>query len=104
MSAEATAWAAKQRTGKKTRAKLVLLALAHYADADGCCFIPSRRTLSDFTGQSERTVFNSLLYLEKADLIEREPRNKFLLKIKRPADAPMSALCAASSNPSVRRL
>ena len=108
MSAEAMAWAAKQKTGKKTRAKLVLMALAHYADASGCCFVASQRTLADFTGQCERTVRDSLRYLEKADLIEREPRfredgsqtsDSFRLKIKRPA----SELCAAHQS-AIRRL
>ena len=55
--------------------KLLLLALANYADADGECW-PSQATLTHDTGLSERTIRTALASLEGAGLVSRERRNR----------------------------
>lgn len=72
MSVEAIAWASKQRTGSPG-AKLVLIALANYANDRGQCW-PSQATLAMWTEQSERTIRTHLATLESMGLIIRQAR------------------------------
>jgi hypothetical protein len=70
MSWQAIDWAIRQTTGKAGR-KLLLLALASYADKDGICW-PSQETLARDTEQSVDTVQRELPMLEKRKLLRRE--------------------------------
>jgi Helix-turn-helix domain len=70
MSWQATAWAIRQTTGA-ARGKLLLLALASYADKNGLCW-PSQETLARDTEQSVDTVQRQLDVLEKLKHIQRE--------------------------------
>lgn len=72
MSVEAIAWASKQRTGSPG-AKLVLIALANYAN-DRCECWPSQATLAEWTEQSDRTIRTHLAGLESMGLIHRQAR------------------------------
>lgn len=69
MSWQATAWAMRQTTGAARR-KLLLLALANYADEIGVCW-PSQQTLARDTEQSVDTVQRQLDVLAKLKLLER---------------------------------
>lgn len=55
--------------------KLLLLALANYADASGQCF-PSQVTLTHDTGLSERTIRTALGNLKALGLVQIERRNR----------------------------
>jgi DNA-binding transcriptional MocR family regulator len=70
MSWQATAWAIRQTTGAARR-KVLLLALANYADDKGVCW-PSQETLARDTEQSVDTVQRQLDVLEKRQLLQRE--------------------------------
>jgi hypothetical protein len=70
MSWQAIAWAIRQTTGA-ARSKLLLLALANYADKNGVCW-PSQETLARDTEQSVDTVRRQLNVLEKLKHIQRE--------------------------------
>src|SRR5216684_7003966 len=70
MSWQATAWAIRQTTGAARR-KLILLALASYADKNGVCW-PSQETLARDSEQSVDTVQRQLDVLEKQKRIYRE--------------------------------
>jgi DNA-binding transcriptional MocR family regulator len=70
MSWQAIAWAIRQTTGAARR-KLLLLALANYADKNGVCW-PSQETLARDTEQSVDTVQRQLDVLEELNLIRRE--------------------------------
>jgi DNA-binding transcriptional MocR family regulator len=70
MSWQATAWAIRQTTGAARR-KILLLALANYADKNGVCW-PSQETLARDTEQSVDTVQRQLDVLEKLKYIQRE--------------------------------
>jgi hypothetical protein len=70
MSWQAIAWSIRQTTGSARR-KLVLLALANYADVNGVCW-PSQETLGRDTEQSLDTVQRQLAALEKLKLLTRE--------------------------------
>jgi hypothetical protein len=70
MSWEATAWSMRQTTGAARR-KLLLLALANYADKNGVCW-PSQITLARDTEQSVDTVQRQLDVLEQLKLLTRE--------------------------------
>ena len=72
MSWQATAWAVKQTAGSPS-AKLLLLTLANYADADGCCW-PSQEVLAADTEQSVDTVQRQLKKLIAAGLTRKVPR------------------------------
>jgi DNA-binding transcriptional ArsR family regulator len=72
MSAEARAWAKKQRTGSPA-AKSVLVALADYAGEKAQCW-PSQETLARDTELSERAVRKHLLKLQEAGFISRTGR------------------------------
>jgi hypothetical protein len=67
MSWQATAWAAKQKTGSPA-CKLILLALANYADASGAAW-PSQDTLANDTEQSVDSVQRRLKQLVQIGLI-----------------------------------
>jgi hypothetical protein len=69
MSWQATAWAMRQTTGAARR-KLLLLALATYADPNGVCW-PSQETLARDTEQSVDSVQRQLDVLEKIKLLDR---------------------------------
>lgn len=56
-------------SGLKPAEKLVLLAIASYADKRGVCY-PSRRSLVEKTGLSENGVRVALRSLKKAGLVE----------------------------------
>jgi hypothetical protein len=70
MSWQATAWAIRQPTGAARR-KLLLLALANYADKDGICW-PSQVTLARVTEQSVDTVQRQLDVLVVLKILQRE--------------------------------
>jgi DNA-binding transcriptional MocR family regulator len=70
MSWQAIAWAIQQTTGSARR-KLLLLALANYADKNGVCW-PSQETLARDTEQSVDTVQRQLDVLERQKRIQRE--------------------------------
>lgn len=72
MSVEAITWANKQRTGSPG-AKLVLLALANYADEDGYCY-PSQATLAIVTEMSRDSIARHMKALEALGLLAREGR------------------------------
>lgn len=72
MSWQATAWAAKQPTGSPSR-KLLLLALANYADPAGRAY-PSQDTLARDTEQSVDTVQRQIKQLVHLGLIRVEKR------------------------------
>jgi DNA-binding transcriptional ArsR family regulator len=70
VSWQATAWAIRQATGSPSR-KVILLALANYADQHGVCW-PSQATLARGTEQSVDTVQRQLRKLQELGIIERE--------------------------------
>ncbi len=72
MSVEAIAWASKQRAGSPG-AKLVLIALANYANDRNECW-PSQATLAEWTEMSDRTIRTHLASLESMGMIHREAR------------------------------
>lgn len=72
MSWHAVSWAKAQRTGSPS-AKVTLLVLAEYCNADGECW-PSRETIAEDTEQSVDTVDRRLRELEAAG---------FIIKVKR---------------------
>ncbi|MCC0048036.1 MAG: helix-turn-helix domain-containing protein [Rhodobiaceae bacterium] len=72
MSIQAMTWALAARTGKPG-AKVVLLALANYADERGVCW-PSQQRLAADTEQSIDTIQRRLKDLEASGLIERQRR------------------------------
>ena len=74
MSWQAQAWAMKQTVGGPA-GKLILLALANYADDAGSCF-PSVARLAVECECTKRTVFTWLETLEKMGLISRENRSR----------------------------
>lgn len=69
MSWQATAWAMRQTAGAARR-KLLLLALATYADPNGVCW-PSQETLARDTEQSVDSVQRQLDVLEELKLLSR---------------------------------
>lgn len=72
MSVHAMSWAKRQRTGSATR-KLVLLAIADYADDRGIAW-PSQMTLAAETEMSDRSIRTALRDLERINLISRRAR------------------------------
>jgi len=72
MSWSALAWASKKKTGNGTN-KLVLIALANYADDNNSCF-PSYKTLTTITELSQRTIARSLKQLEDKSFISIKQR------------------------------
>lgn len=73
MSISAMAWALKQNVGSPTR-KLVLLAIANYADENGKCW-PSQERLCQDTELGERTIRDALKGLEADGYITRTSRH-----------------------------
>lgn len=53
--------------------KLVLLALARHADANGCCY-PGQERLAEMAGMGDRAIRRHLEWLDEAGLISREHR------------------------------
>lgn len=72
MSCAAMTWAFEQNFACQSY-KLVLLALADHAAADGSCF-PSVATLARRAGCSRATVFRALAYFEEQGLMSRSSR------------------------------
>lgn len=72
MSHKASNWAFDQQL--EPRYKIILLALADYADADGYCY-PGQQALVRRCSMSESTLRRGLKYLEEIGLISRERRN-----------------------------
>lgn len=81
MSAWATTWAYEQDI-KPCGKKAVLVALAHFSDAEGFCY-PGQETLADMTSQGVSTVRAHLEALESGGVIKRGHRYK---KGKRTSD------------------
>jgi hypothetical protein len=73
MSLEAMTWAFKQALAPA--AKVVLLALADYADDEWRAW-PSMKTMADKTSLSERAVRNNIRGLEDVGLISTEVRSR----------------------------
>lgn len=71
MSLKALTWAFDQAL--KPDLKIVLLALADYADGDGVCW-PGQKSIAAKAGMSERTVREKLLALEELGYIARRRR------------------------------
>lgn len=67
MSFDALAWAAKQKPGNLA-AKMVLLALANYADENGCAY-PSTAAIAEFGDMNHKTATTALDRLEAASMI-----------------------------------
>lgn len=72
MSIHAAKWAWAQKVGHPTR-KLVLVALADHANADGECW-PSMRLVADFAECSPRTVQRHIDSLEDEGFVKRVSR------------------------------
>ena len=70
MSWQATEWARRQATGSKSR-KVLLLAIATYADENGFCW-PAQETLAKDTEMSVDTVQRQLKILETQKTLTRE--------------------------------
>jgi len=73
MSVRAMTWALEQRVGEAKR-KLILIALADFADEHGCCY-PAQATLAEMAECSVDTVQRGLKKLEAMGLISRERRH-----------------------------
>jgi hypothetical protein len=69
VSLEAYRWVEKQSPRVKS-GKLVLYALAGFADAKGYCF-PSQESLAEIASASERTVIRALAGLEAEGFLSR---------------------------------
>lgn len=74
MSVQAISAALKLR-GLGPSDKLLLLALANYADAELRCW-PSHSTLAEDTGLSQRTILTAFKRLEAAGIITRTLRHR----------------------------
>ena len=74
MSVQAITWAISIEAPSAT-AKLVLILLANYADADGHAF-PGQKRLAEDAGLSERSVRGALKVLEDAGVIDRTARHR----------------------------
>lgn len=70
MGVKASSWAWEQSVTGNT--KLVLLALADFADDDGICW-PSRKRIAEKCGVSLRAITRQLAHLESLWLIESQP-------------------------------
>lgn len=74
MSIQAIAWAFEQQP-ENSNQKLVLIAIANYADGDGVCW-PGQRSLARDCTMGDRTVRRHLQALEEAGYLEREERRR----------------------------
>lgn len=74
MSVQAISWALTVKTGSPS-AKVVLLAIANYADASGVCW-PSQELIADQTEQSIDSVQRRIKELEDLGLLVRKPRRR----------------------------
>lgn len=105
MSWQAIAWAIRQRTGSARR-KVLLLALANYADKNGVCW-PSQETSARDTEQSVDTVQRQLNVLESLKHIRRErlPKRRGQCQghcYKLPLEADLSKEPNAAQSPDLR--
>lgn len=91
MSINLVGWAMKQRLGSATL-KIVLVALANYADESGAAW-PSQATLAGDTDLTDRSVRTALAELEARGLITRAKR---YVDGKRLTDRFTIVVCAAS--------
>lgn len=67
VSVACISWALKQETGRST-AKFVLVALANYANENGCCY-PSIAALEKDTEQDRKTIMNNIAHLKAIGLL-----------------------------------
>lgn len=74
MSFEYMAWASKQKTGHAST-KIVLLALANFADVDGVTY-PSAGYIARMTEQSEKTIYRAIEKLVDMGFIERRRKRR----------------------------
>jgi len=74
MSVQAISWALNMKAGSPS-AKVVLLAIANYADASGICW-PSQDLIADQTEQSIDSVQRRIKELEDLGLLSRKPRRR----------------------------
>lgn len=74
MSVQAITWALRIETGSSTH-KLVLIALANYANQDGQCW-HSQSTIAKDTELSRASIGRSLDFLEKEGVLTRERRQR----------------------------
>lgn len=74
MSIQAISWALKQSVVKRGE-KLVLVALANYADEDGECF-PSHKRLAEDTGYTRQGVGKVIRHLEEIGLLKINSRDR----------------------------
>jgi len=75
MSIKALNWAIEY-PDLKSGQKLLLIALANYADEDGACW-PSIKTLMRITGMCNRSVIDNLSNLTQKGIIEKRARGVF---------------------------
>lgn len=75
MSIKALSWAFEANI-PSSGAKLTLLALANYADADDCTAYPSQKTISKITSLSTRAIRDHIVALEEMGFIERSSRKR----------------------------
>ena len=73
MSVQAITWALETDLGQNYAAKVLLMALANYADDEGTCF-PGREKISAETGLSKRTLTRQVQNLVDWGLITIERR------------------------------
>ena len=73
MSVQAISWALENDLGQNYAAKVLLMALANYADDEGTCF-PGREKISAETGLSKRTLTRQVNLLVDMGLIVVERR------------------------------
>lgn len=74
MSIQAISWALKQSAVKRGE-KMVLVALANYADENGECF-PSHKRLAEDTGYTRQGVGKVIRHLEDIGLLEINSRDR----------------------------
>jgi hypothetical protein len=72
MSIHAVSWALNLKVGSPTL-KLVLIAVANYADENGCCW-PSQERIAKDTELTDRAVREALKKLQSLGFIERSDR------------------------------
>lgn len=70
MSIQALDWAFRQNLTTKGKEKLVLVALANYANDDGFCY-PSISTLCEMVSAERNTICKAISYLIEQKLIEK---------------------------------
>ena len=104
MSVQAISWALNAKTGSPS-AKVVLLAIANYADASGVCW-PSQDLIADQTEQSIDSVQRRIKELEDRGLITRKPRRRAstIYQLSIPNIAPDLPLASKKPQTAVSRI